>query len=62
MSCLSVCVCVCVCVCAVVIIDPGISTKKGYKPYSDGVQMGIFIKVSQNAQYKSMTIFMMHNN
>ena len=54
-------VCVCVCV-AVVIIDPGINNDNSYKPYSDGVQMGIFIKVSQNAQYKSTATLMIHNN
>ena len=30
----------------VVIIDPGIKAETGYSPYDEGVQMGIFIKVT----------------
>ena len=31
--------------CTVVIIDPGISNANGYQPFTDGNQMGVFIKV-----------------
>ena len=31
--------------CKVVIIDPGISNANGYQPFTDGNQMGVFIKV-----------------
>ena len=32
--------------CAVVIIDPGINNAQGYKPYQDGIDQDIYIKVS----------------
>lgn len=33
--------------CPVVIIDPGIKTEDGYQPYTDGLQMDVFVKVDR---------------
>ena len=52
------------CYCAVVIIDPGISNSGGYQPYTDGTQMGVFVKVRNNstAQLYSKKIIVRENN
>ena len=37
----------------VVIMDPGIKTEKGYKPYDEGAANGLFVKYPDNQQYEA---------